>query len=87
MTPFFVYIESKHMYVSANHDTKNSWSQIWHQQKFNFQKVMRPFEACILQGEGDKLKIFTFYIIFWILKYGEGPNHVREDKHIEIDLW
>ena len=26
-------------------------------------------------------------MFFWILKYGEGPNHVREDKKIEIDPW
>ena len=41
----------------------------------------------IIVGEGDKLKIFTFYFFFWILQYREGPNHVREDKKIEIDLW
>ena len=29
------------MYVSANHDTTNSQSQIWHQEKFKFQKVMK----------------------------------------------
>ena len=27
----------------------------------------------------DKLK-FSLFIFFWILKYGEGPNHVREDE-------
>ena len=37
-------------------------------------------------GEGDKLKMFTFYF-FLDLKYGEGPNHVREDQKIEIYLW
>ena len=35
-------------------------------------------------GEGDKLKIYTFFIFFWILKYGEGPNHVREDKKLKF---
>ena len=44
-------------------------------------------------GEGDKLKIFTFFFFFfWILKYGKGPNYVKEDqkkkkKKNEIDLW
>lgn len=30
--------------------------------------------------------IFTFYFLR-ILKYGEGLNHVREDKKIKIDPW
>ena len=37
MAPFFHTLKAN-MYVSANYDTKNFWSQIWHQEQFKFQK-------------------------------------------------